>query len=374
MQTEHQFIFSDSRNLKEVNDSSVDLVVTSPPYPMIEMWDRQFSTFVPGLENMFEKNDHSGAFEAMHLELDRVWSELKRVVKQGALVCINIGDATRTIDGRFRLFANHARVQSKFFELGFDLLPLILWRKQTNAPNKFMGSGMLPPGAYTTLEHEYILIFRNGPKRAFLTEEEKLSRRESAYFWEERNNWFSDLWDFKGVRQASNSRGLRDRSAAYPFDLPFRLINMFSIFGDTVLDPFSGTGTTAMAAIAAGRNSLNCEIDSNFSKHFKDRLKQEVPVLSTHNSNRLENHLAFVEEYQKEKGKLKHLNKHYGFPVMTSQEQDLKLAFVKNVEEIKENLFIATFLEEKETGSYGTGEKILEEFEYNRHDSQLRLF
>ncbi len=348
MQTKHSFIYADSRKLETTAGNSIDLVVTSPPYPMIEMWDRQFSFLTPGLENMLEESNYSAAFEAMHLELDKVWIELRRVMKQGALACINIGDATRTLNNRFRLFANHARVQSKFFELGFDLLPVILWRKQTNAPNKFMGSGMLPPGAYITLEHEYILVFRKGPKRVFATEKEKKQRRESAYFWEERNSWFSDLWDFKGTRQETTSGELRKRSAAYPFLLPFRLINMFSGFGDTVLDPFSGTGTTAMAAIAAGRNSINCEFESSFYKPVKDRLIQEASQLSSYNGERIARHLEFVEKHQKEKGKLKHLNKHYGFPVMTAQEQDLKLAFVKSIEEQKENLFTATYTSDHE--------------------------
>jgi DNA modification methylase len=87
-------------------------------------------------------------------------------------------------------------------KLGFTNLPNILWRKQTNAPNKFMGSGMMPPGAYVTLEHEHILIFRNGGKRQFNSQKEKTNRRQSAFFWEERNQWFSDVWmDLKGARQ-----------------------------------------------------------------------------------------------------------------------------------------------------------------------------
>lgn len=372
MQTEHRFIYSDSRNLKALNNNSIDLVVTSPPYPMIEMWDSQFASFIPNLEKMLGKNDYSGAFEAMHLELDRVWVELKRIMKQGALACINIGDATRAMDGRFRLFANHARVQSKFFELGFDLLPVILWRKQTNAPNKFMGSGMLPPGAYITLEHEYILTFRKGPKRAFVTEKEKQNRSESTYFWEERNSWFSDLWDFKGTRQEINSVELRKRSAAYPFLLPFRLINMFSVFGDTVLDPFSGTGTTALAAIAAGRNSINCEFESSFYRPVKDRLIREAPQLSSFNRERIARHLEFAENYQKEKGKLKYLNKNYGFPVMTRQEQDLKLAFVENIKEQEGNNFMANYVDAHQIKPCDFNQMPFDGTDNN--ESQLKLF
>jgi site-specific DNA-methyltransferase (cytosine-N4-specific) len=98
-------------------------------------------------------------------------------------------------------------------------LPLILWRKQTNSPTKFMGSGMLPPCGYVTLEHEFILIFRKGNRRGFEKVSDKNTRTQSALFWEERNRWFSDVWDFKGTRQLLEHRTSRERSAAYPFEL-----------------------------------------------------------------------------------------------------------------------------------------------------------
>jgi DNA modification methylase len=120
-------------------------------------------------------------------------------------------------------------------KLGFSALPAILWRKQTNAPNKFMGSGMMPPGAYVTLEHEYILILRKGNKREFTSIKEKQNRRESAFFQEERNFWFSDVWmDLKGTTQNLFDNKATERSAAYPFELPYRLISMFSVKSDTV--------------------------------------------------------------------------------------------------------------------------------------------
>jgi DNA modification methylase len=90
----------------------------------------------------------------MHKELDKVWKNIAGAVKEGGIVCINIGDAVRSINREFKLYSNHSRIISAFLNLGFNALPDILWRKQTNSPNKFMGSGMLPPGAYVTLEHE----------------------------------------------------------------------------------------------------------------------------------------------------------------------------------------------------------------------------
>jgi len=347
VQTKHSFIFEDSRTINSLKNASVDLVVTSPPYPMIEMWDRQFAEMDPGIGLCLARGDSDGAFEAMHALLDQTWEELYRVMKNGAFACINIGDATRTVNGRFQLFANHSRVQSRFSELGFDVLPLILWRKQTNAPNKFMGSGMLPAGAYVTLEHEYILIFRKGPKREFKTAEEKHKRLLSSYFWEERNAWFSDLWDFKGARQGTGNLEPRERSGAFPLELPLRLINMYSLLEDTVLDPFAGTGTTTLASIAAGRNSIGLEIDPAFAGPVRSRVLGDSSKLNACNLERIKNHLEFVHAYNTDQGELKYTNSYFGFPVMTRQEKELKLAFVQSVKEEKKNCFRTTYFSDQ---------------------------
>ncbi len=347
METTHRLIFEDARKVRTLEDQSVDLVVTSPPYPMIEMWDRSFAETDSRIHDLLEMGEYTRAFEAMHQVLDQVWQELYRVMKDGAFACINIGDATRTNNGRFQLFANHSRIQNKFFELGFNVLPLILWRKQTNAPNKFMGSGMLPAGAYVTLEHEYILIFRKGDKREFSSPEKKHKRMQSSYFWEERNNWFSDLWDFKGARQDINSQTLRERSGAFPFILPFRLINMYSLMEDTVLDPFLGTGTTMMAAMAAGRNSAGCEIDRGFVEPVKQRVYEQWPLLNSFNLERIKNHLDFVEKQKDNGSELKHFNSYFGFPVMTRQEKDLKLPFVKSFSDKDANCFTTTYFDDQ---------------------------
>ena len=188
--------------MRVVPDSSVHLVVTSPPYPMIEMWDDMFKRQSNKIATALKHQKGIEAFEWMHRELDPVWKETYRILVDGGIACINIGDAVRTVDEDFRLYPNHARILSAMLNVGFSALPLILWRKPTNAPNKFMGSGMLPGGAYVTLEHEYILIVRKGSKREFNRAPEKQIRRESALFWEERNNWFSDVWfGLVGTRQ-----------------------------------------------------------------------------------------------------------------------------------------------------------------------------
>ena len=165
MKTTHNILFQDARDLKEIPSESVDLVVTSPPYPMIEMWDEIFGNQNPEIQKALAYGDGKQAYALMHEVLDAVWREVFRVLKEGRFACINIGDATRKVKDDFCLYPNHARTLNYLLNIGFSALPDILWRKQANTPNKFMGSGMLPAGAYVTLEHEYILIVRKGSKK-----------------------------------------------------------------------------------------------------------------------------------------------------------------------------------------------------------------
>ena len=326
LRTQHQFKIGDSRNI-DLPTESVDLVVTSPPYPLIEMWDDLFAEFNSDIAQALHDGDGNRAFELMHVELDKVWTHLHRVLKPGGIACINIGDATRTLSNDFRLYPNHARIVQHLHALGFHSLPKIIWRKPTNAPTKFMGSGMLPPGAYVTNEHEYILILRKGHKRTF-DEAEKQIRRNSGYFWEERNTWFSDVWmDLTGTQQKLNGKG-RNRSAAYPFELAFRLINMYSLKGDMVLDPFAGTGTTTVACMVGGRNSLGFDIDPTLVSGFNVEADRFVHFANNHISQRLCNHIEYVHQHD---GQLNHTNVHYGFPVKTNQEQHIILNFVRSL-------------------------------------------
>lgn len=345
--TEHSIIISSAQNMEQLKDNSIELVVTSPPYPMIEMWDEIMAKQNPEIQFALDKNEAVKAFELMHLELDKVWQEVERVLKPSGFACINIGDATRTINKNFSLYPNHSRVISAFQKLGVSNLPNILWRKQTNAPNKFMGSGMLPSGAYVTLEHEWILIFRKGGKRQFNTKAEKLKRKESSFFWEERNIWFSDIWDLKGTKQKIDNSDTRKRSAAFPFEIPYRLINMYSLQGDTVLDPFLGTGTTCLAAITANRNSIGYEIDPLFLNIIIENI--ESTPINFYNSimqNRINQHLDFINVRNTiiKKGEIKHFNENLKLPVITSQETEIKLSFIENIIKTSENLIEVEYL------------------------------
>ncbi len=346
MDTHHILLFQDSRNLTNIESNSIDLIVTSPPYPMIDMWDSLFTSLNTEISKCIENGAAISAFELMHQELDKVWSQCYRVLKPGGLACIIIGDATRTIKSIFQLFPSHSRIIVYCLSLGFQPLPLIIWRKQTNAPNKFMGSGMLPPTAYVTLEHEYILIFRKNGKRTFKSADEKINRDESAYFWEERNNWFSDIWEeLKGVKQNLNEVELRNRSAAYPFELAYRLINMFSIKNDVILDPFLGTGTTTLAAIASQRNSIGVELDQCFRNHIIKKILSSTNLINNYITERLRKHIEFVQKYEETQIPLKYRSLNYGFPVMTKQEEKIKLPVIKRIIQKDSNKIVAEYSE-----------------------------
>ncbi len=336
--TTHHLYQGDSRNLSHLKTSSVELIVTSPPYPIIEMWDDVFINLDPSIKADMDGARPMEAFEKMHVILDKVWQECFRLLRPGCFLCINIGDAVRTLGPDFMLYSNHARILSACTGIGFQVLPAIIWRKQTNAPNKFMGSGMLPAGAYVTLEHEYILILRKGGKRLF-DGNGRQKRQSSAFFWEERNQFFSDLWDFKGTRQMFSKSAdaqpgkLRERSAAYPFELPFRLINMYSLIGDTVLDPFFGTGTTTAAAAVSGRSSIGIEIDPALAHFSTPYLEQLLASGRERQLDRLKNHRSFLDRRREEgKPEPKHQNETYGFPVVTGQEKKLLIPSITGID------------------------------------------
>jgi DNA modification methylase len=328
VQTTHEVHVGDARDLP-LTDGSVDLVVTSPPYPMVEMWDGSFAAQDPAVADALDAGDGDRAFDRMHDLLDDAWTEVARVLAPGGIAVVNVGDATRTVGGTFRQYPNHVEITRRLCGHGLSALPDVVWRKPTNAAAKFMGSGMLPPNAYATLEHEHLLVFRNGGTRSFPPGDD--ARYESAYFWEERNRWFSDLWELAGTRQ-SLPGDVRERSGAFPLDVPLRLVLMFSVYGDTVLDPFWGTGTTSMAALVAGRNSAGVEREPGLVSAFDERV-DEAPALSREvATDRLEAHREFVAERRADGKVPDHNAEHYDFPVVTKQERSIRLRVVESVE------------------------------------------
>nr|MDO8100607.1 site-specific DNA-methyltransferase [Candidatus Njordarchaeota archaeon] len=268
--------------MSEIDDNSIQLMITSPPYPMVEMWDHQFRLMDGEIDRLWgEMNREEDSdmrektlgkvYDLMHENLARVWRETYRVLSDGGLACINIGDATRNINGVFRLFPNHAKVVEHCERIGFLTLPYILWKKPTTKPKykgkgAFLGSGMLPPNAYVTLDCEFILVFRKGGPRRFAPKDPV--RYESKYTKQERDTWFTQIWDVTGARQSLSQ--VERRAAAFPEEIPRRLMRMFSVVGDTVFDPFLGTGTTLRVAIELGRNMIGYEVDKELRKMIEN--------------------------------------------------------------------------------------------------------
>jgi site-specific DNA-methyltransferase (cytosine-N4-specific) len=271
MQTQHKIVIANSQQMSEISDCSIHLMVTSPPYPMVQMWDKQFAQIDPKIAQLWQALEADGKagivsqiFDAMHENLAKVWTETYRVLVDGGIAAINIGDATRTLNGKFSLFPNHSRIIEHCQKIGFTTLPYILWKKPTTKPHykgkgAFLGSGFLPPNAYVTLDCEFILLFRKGNLRKFPPHDKV--RYESAFTKVQRDEWFSQIWALKGTRQTADQ--LERRTAAYPDEIADRLIKMFSIKGDVVLDPFLGSGTTLKVAMKNERNSIGYETDQN---------------------------------------------------------------------------------------------------------------
>jgi len=268
--TTHQIIFGNSQQMPEIADASIHLMLTSPPYPMVRMWDQTFAqtdhrlASLMKLDNGCPEEIVTQIYDLMHDNLAQGWKELHRVLIEGGIACINIGDATRSVNGKFRLFPNHARVIEHMEKIGFTTLPYLLWKKPTTKPKykgkgAFLGSGFLPPNAYVTLDCEFILLFRKGKLRHFPPKDP--NRYKSALTKKQRDDWFTQIWTVTGARQTVTD--LERRTAAYPDEIADRLIKMFSIKGDTVLDPFVGSGTTIKVAMQNDRNSISYEADPN---------------------------------------------------------------------------------------------------------------
>jgi DNA modification methylase len=199
----------------------------------------------------------------MHRILADAWEECHRLLVEGGILAVVIGDALRSDGEGFRLWPNHADTLLAARAAGFRALPYVLWKKPTNKPNAFLGSGFLPTNAYVTLDCEFILLLRKGGPRRFPVRD---ARREASRFSRaERDRWFSQVWgDVRGARQ----RGGIGRTGAFPAEVPRRLVRMFSVMGDTVLDPFAGTGTTLWEAAGAGRDAIGVEFDPTVYRHL----------------------------------------------------------------------------------------------------------
>jgi DNA modification methylase len=269
--TEHKLILGDSRKMSEVKDESVHLIVTSPPYWNLKKY-RESSGQLGNLQDYNEFLD----------ELDKVWAECFRVLVKGGRLIVVVGDVCipRKQSGRHFVMPLHAGIIESCRKTGFDNLSPIIWHKIANATFEVNnGGGLLgkpyEPNAVIKNDVEFILMQRKpGAYRQPSVEKRLLSTISQ----ENHKKWFRQIWtDLPGA-------STKDHPAPYPVELSNRLIRMFSFVGDTVLDPFVGTGSTIMSAAATGRNSIGVEIDPAYLEYAYARInkmgiKIEAPIV-----------------------------------------------------------------------------------------------
>ncbi len=262
-EAKHRLHLGDARDLSWIPDASVHLAVTSPPYWTLKKYQQN---------NQGQLGDIAD-YEEFLTELDKVWRECNRVLVGGGRICCVVGDVCipRRNGGRHLIMPLHADIQVRSRKLGLDCLTPILWHKIANGAREAEGNGAgfygkpYQPGAIVKNDTEYILFMRKGSN--YRSEIPALKRALSMLTREEMKAWLRSCWtDIPG---ASTRDG---HPAPYPVELAERLIKLFSFAGDTILDPFAGTGSSALAALATGRNSISVEVESAYLNIAHQRL------------------------------------------------------------------------------------------------------
>ena len=255
--TKHTIVFGDSRQMKSIPDKTVQLIITSPPYWQLKDY---------GSVNQIGYND---SYEDYINNLNLVWKECYRVLENGCRLCINIGDqfARAIYYGRYKVIPIQSEI-IKFCEaIGFDFMGDIIWQKKTTMNTtggaSLMGSYPTPRNGIVSIDYEHILIFK---KLGIPKKPTKEIKEASKLTKEEWKTYFNGHWYFGGAKQDGHI-------AVFPEELPKRLIKMFAFVGDTVLDPFLGSGTTSLAAKNLGRNSIGYEINKEFLPFIEKKLQ-----------------------------------------------------------------------------------------------------
>ena len=254
-ETSHRLILGDARDLSSLEDRSVQLVVTSPPYWQIKDYGAEGQI---GYHQTFAEYIDS---------LNLVWMECSRVLSDGCRLCVNVGDqfARSVVYGRYKVISIQSQILRFCEAIGMDYMGTIVWKKvtttRTTGGASIMGSFPYPRNGMVKINYEHILLFRKPGKPPKPTPEAKENSKMSTEEW---NTFFSGIWTVPGVRQTGHV-------AMFPEEIPNRLIRMYSFSGETVLDPFAGSGTTLAVAAQLGRNSVGYEIDPAYRSLAQDR-------------------------------------------------------------------------------------------------------
>ena len=253
-----KIIIGDSRKMLELKDRSIDLIITSPPYWHIKDY---------GVAGQI------GYGQTLHEYLKSLyyaWNECFRVLREGGRFCLNIGDqfARSIIYGRYKVIPLHAEFIGQCEKIGFDFMGSIIWQKKTTMNTtggaNVMGSFPYPPSGIVEIDYEFIHIFKKPGDYKKVSKKIKEASKLSKEEWKE---YFSGHWYFGGAKQIGHE-------AMFPDELPKRLIKMFTFIGDTVLDPFLGSGTTVKVALELKRNGIGYEINRNFLDFIKKKVNQ----------------------------------------------------------------------------------------------------
>jgi site-specific DNA-methyltransferase (adenine-specific) len=257
LKTHHKIINGDSRQMTELPDNSVHLAITSPPYWQLKDY---------GTDNQIGFHD---SYENYINNLNLVWKECYRTLHNGCRLCVNIGDqfARAVYYGRYKVIPIREEIIKFCENIGFDYMGAIIWQKVTTSNTTGggvqMGSYPYPRNGILKLDYEFILVFKKLGDAPKPTKEQKELSKMTAEEW---NTNFAGHWNFAGARQNGHI-------AMFPEELPKRLIKMFSFVGETILDPFAGSGTTALAAKKSDRNSVGIEINPEFIPFIKEKLE-----------------------------------------------------------------------------------------------------
>ncbi len=304
---EPKVYFKSSETMEEVLNDSIQLIVTSPPYGKIKDYGNQ------------NQIGFFGTFDDYFKRLKQVWSECYRVLEPQCRMVINIGDQyLRTSEfGRYRVLSIASKIITDCVDLGFDFLGDIIWQKisttNTTGGCSLMGSIYYPRNGLLTYDYEHILIFKKfqGKNKKKV---DPIIKEMSKIPLSEWKKWFTGHWKFPGVVQ-------KEHIAMFPEELPYRIIRMFSNIGDTVLDPFLGSGTTLKVAKSLFRNGIGYELNKEYKKIVDNKVETSKPGL--------------FRDYQYMMYQLYKKTRSEKFEIQFEKQKQKGIVFLKNAKEIE---------------------------------------